>query len=157
MSPTLFDALSKEATLKDKPGAQLFLVLTAYTDEGKLVKIRPASDMCQFVTPKVVENMAKRLDVLVLLEKSLADVLGTVTEKLQDFTQASEARRFAFMLGIALVRAAMGKSIKGSGISKPLSGNALAWSDEKIVNIKTAWADHLETTHAKMKGLKKAL
>ena len=59
-------------------------------------------------------------------------------------------------MGVALVRAALGKSVKDQGFPAP-KGNAFAWGEDKIMAIKAAWADHLEGTLPQAQGLKSAL
>ena len=70
LGPSLFDCLSKNQALKNKPGVQMFLVFTGYTDENKHIKVRPASDVCGYVNAKAVDNLTKNASVVDLLENT---------------------------------------------------------------------------------------
>ena len=119
LGPSLFDCLSKNSALKNKPGTQMSLVFTGYTDELKHTKVRPAADVCMLVDPKVIDNLTRNTDVVDLLEKHLAQMFSTIVDKLKESLQASVARPWGIRLGVALVRAAQGKSVKGLGLPAP--------------------------------------
>ena len=158
LGPALFDCLSKNSALKHKPGCHMFLVYTGYTDEQKNTKVRPAADVCVFVNAKVIDNLTRNADLVDLLEKHLAPILTTILDTLKEHLQQSVARSWAIKLGVALVRAAMGKSVKDLGFPTAAgTGKALAWGEDKIMAIKASWADHLEGTLPEAQGLKAAL
>ena len=117
LPPSLFETLSSESLqLRKFPGFQIILVYAAYTDEQKRCSIRPKADVCNFITPKVVESLAKNPDVVSTLNKHAMDTFGPLLEKLKEKMSEAGARECAIRYVVALVRAAMGKGTKDLGL-----------------------------------------
>jgi hypothetical protein len=65
--------------------------------------------VCGYVSAKAVDNLTKNANVVDLLEKHLVTIFGPVMEYIRASLQESDARSWAIKLGVALVRAALGK------------------------------------------------
>ena len=64
----------------ESKSAWFFTGYTGYTEEGKGASVRPAADICYFISSKAAETLAKNKDVVALLDKHCLEVFGPLLD-----------------------------------------------------------------------------
>ena len=139
---TFFDSLCKTEELKGKPCAQLVLVVTNYTDEKKIVKMRPAPDVCKFIVGNDLERLARNPGVIDLMDDTARKWLCDLLPKVSKEVPAHLAKVEVYELCRGLGRMALGRSLKT--LSFPSKLEHSAWGPDRIEDLLTAWAQHMQ-------------